>query len=74
MILGITGQNHDASMALIDGQNIVWAAHSERYSRTKNDEHLNSEIIKDMYQYGSPTSVIWFEKPNQKSLRRLWAG
>jgi len=74
MILGITGQNHDASMALMDGQNIVWAAHSERYSRTKNDEHLNSEIIKDMYQYGSPTSVVWFEKPNQKSLRRLWAG
>ncbi|MEY3311630.1 MAG: hypothetical protein RL348_963 [Bacteroidota bacterium] len=26
MILGITGQNHDASMALIDGQNILWAA------------------------------------------------
>lgn len=74
MILGITGQNHDASLALIDGQNIVWAAHAERYSRTKNDEFLNSSIIEDMRQYGDPTEIVWFERPIVKSIRRIYAG
>ena len=36
MILGITGQNHDASMALDKGHNILWAAHAERYRRVNN--------------------------------------
>ena len=74
MILGITGDNHDASMALIDGPNILWAAHAERYSRIKNDQRLNREMIKEMYNYGVPTEVVWFEKPLQKSLRKLCAG
>lgn len=74
MILGATGQNHDASLALIDDDQIVWAAHAERYSRKKNDELLNREIIEDMLQYGTPTEVIWFERPLQKSIRRIYAG
>lgn len=74
MILGITAQNHDASMALIDGPDILWAGHSERYSRKKNDNLLNTDIIRDLNRYGEPTSIVWFEKPIQKSLRRLWAG
>ena len=74
MILGITAQNHDASMALIDGPDILWAAHSERYSRNKNDPFLNSHMIDDMYQYGTPTEVVWFEKPLTKSLRKLYSG
>jgi carbamoyltransferase len=74
MILGITSQNHDASMALIDGKEILWAAHSERYSRTKNDSLLNKDMLKDLYTYGSPSQIVWFEKPWQKNLRRLRAG
>jgi carbamoyltransferase len=74
MILGITSQNHDASMTLIDGKEILWAAHSERYSRKKNDSLLNKDILKDLYTYGSPTQIVWFEKPWQKNLRRLRAG
>jgi len=38
MILGITSNNHDASLALINDKEIVWAAHAERYSRIKNDD------------------------------------
>lgn len=74
MILGINSQNHDASMALIDGSKILWAAHSERYSRIKNDNKIDRQMIDDMKRYGEPTQVIWFEKPFQKSLRRLWSG
>ncbi len=74
MILGITAQNHDASMALIDGDRIVWAAHSERYSRLKNDTMLNMDMVREMREYSEPTEIVWFEKPLQKDLRRLYAG
>jgi carbamoyltransferase len=74
MILGINGQNHDSSLALIDGEEIVWAAHAERYSRVKNDNRLNLEMVKEMYEYGSPKSIVWFENPLTKSLRKLYSG
>lgn len=74
MILGINSQNHDASMALIDGNKILWAAHSERYSRIKNDETLNEAMVKEMYEFGKPSQIVWFEKPWAKNLRRLYAG
>ena len=74
MILGITAQNHDASLALIDGDRIVWAAHAERYSRIKNDNVLNPIMIAEMMQYGEPEQVVWFERPFQKNLRRLFSG
>lgn len=74
MILGITAQNHDASMALIDGDKIVWAAHAERYSRIKNDTHLNIEMVQEMRQYGDPTEIVWFERPWPKNFRRFYSG
>ena len=74
MILGINGQNHDASMALIDGTEILWAAHAERYSRVKNDNRLNADMVKEMLEYGTPESVVWFERPFSKSLRKLYSG
>ena len=74
MILGITAQNHDASMALIDGDKILWAAHSERYSRIKNDNCLNPIMVAEMMQYGEPEQIVWFERPWSKNFRRLFAG
>ena len=45
-VLGIGGAlNHDASVSIVKGNEILFAAHSERYSKIKNDPLLNSEII-----------------------------
>jgi carbamoyltransferase len=74
MILGLTGQNHDASAALIHHEDILWAAHAERYSRKKNDTSLNTAMIQEMHEYGTPKLAVWFEKPVSKSIRRLYAG
>jgi carbamoyltransferase len=74
MILGINGQNHDASLALVDNESIVWAAHAERYSRIKNDRNLNTDMVKEMYEYGNPKFAVWFERPLAKSLRKLYSG
>lgn len=74
MILGITAQNHDASMALVNGDQIVWAGHSERYSRKKNDSLIHPDMVDEMFEHGFPTEAVWFEKPLVKSLRRLYSG
>ena len=44
-ILGINCLNHDAAMAVVDGKEILWAAHAERYSKIKNDQYLNQQIV-----------------------------
>ena len=45
-ILGINALNHDAAVSVIEDGEIKFAAHSERYSRIKNDRFLNDEITK----------------------------
>jgi carbamoyltransferase len=73
-ILGITALSHDASVAVIDGQEILFAAHSERYSRVKNDLYLNQEILDEALSYGKPDVIAFYERPYLKKSRQLYAG
>ena len=61
-------------MAVTDGAEILWAAHSERYSKIKNDQYLNWEIVKEAMAYGPFDKVIYYEKPWLKKWRQLKAG
>ena len=72
-ILGINCLNHDAAMAVVDGKEILWAAHAERYSKIKNDQFLNWNIVNEALSY-SPDLVVYYEKPWLKKLRQLRAG
>lgn len=76
MLLGINCFNHDASICLVNqsSNNVVFAAHAERYSRVKNDSVLNHAMFEDMLQYGTPTEICWFEKPMLRNLRQIWSG
>jgi len=74
MLLGINANNHDASIALVDGSNILFAGHSERYSRVKNDPHLNEALIDDALQYGIPDRIVWYEQPWKRTVRNLISG
>jgi len=74
MLLGINANNHDASIALVDGSNILFAGHAERYSRVKNDPHLNEALIDDALQYGIPDKIVWYEQPWKRTLRNLISG
>ena len=60
-ILGISALNHDASLTLHDNQEVVFSAHSERYSGKKNDECLNNKLFSDCFKYGYPDKVVFFE-------------
>ena len=71
---GWTGMSHDASLAVFTEDGLEFAAHSERYSRIKNDKNLNLEIIEDALQYGSPDRVYYYERPWVKKTRQLYAG
>jgi len=75
MILGISAGFHDAGVSVVDLQgNILFAGHSERYSKKKNDEFLNQEIIDEALTYGEVTRVSWYEKPWLKKTRQMYSG
>ena len=79
-ILGINALNHDAAITLIEDNQILFAAHAERYSGIKNDSNLNKEMFEDMENYicqngrGGIDKVVYFERPWIKKLRQLKAG
>jgi len=73
-ILGINCMNHDAAMAVVDGDKILWAAHAERYSKVKNDHYLNWQIVNEAMKYGPFNKVVYYEKPLLKKTRQFFAG
>jgi carbamoyltransferase len=74
-ILGISAGFHDAAVTLVDNQGkILFAGHSERYSKIKHDSKLSEGLINDMLEYGTPTQIAYYERPWVKKTRQLYAG
>jgi carbamoyltransferase len=74
-ILGISAGFHDAAVTMIDGHgDIVFAGHSERYSKLKNDAHVNSALIDEALTYGSPDQIAYYERPWIKKLQQIYSG
>jgi carbamoyltransferase len=74
-ILGISAGFHDAAVTLVDNQGkILFAGHSERYSKSKHDHNLHPDLIRDMLTYGTPTQIAYYERPWVKKTRQLYAG
>ena len=74
IILGINETSHDASVSLIKDGEILFAAHSERYSKQKNDWYNNEDIIIDALNYGTPDAIAYYEKPLLKKSRMILHG
>ena len=72
--MGISMGFHDASVSVIDDGEILFAAHSERYSRVKNDPWLNKEIISEALTHGKPDVIVLHERTWLKRLRNLLSG
>ena len=70
---GWTGMSHDASLAVFSEDGLEFAAHSERYSRVKNDKNLNQAIIDEALEYGKPDKIYFYEKPLLKKTRQFSA-
>lgn len=73
-ILGTSAGFHDAALSVIDYDgNILYAGHSERYSKIKNDPNLTPSIIKEIVNYRIDR-VAYYERPWNKQLRQLYSG
>lgn len=73
-ILGISAGFHDAAISVINGHgDIVFAGHSERYSKKKNDENLCTELMHEVTHLNIQ-HVAYYERPLYKQMRQLYAG
>jgi len=64
-ITGISHGFHDAAITILNNSDIVYASHSERHSRIKNDKNFNFKTI---------GKTVFYEKPLWKNIRRLYGG
>ena len=73
-ILGVSAGFHDAALCLLDTNgHIVFAGHSERYSKQKNDADLCAEIVSEIYGADIDT-VAYYERPWIKQARNWYSG
>jgi carbamoyltransferase len=73
-ILGISAGFHDAAAAVINTRgDIVFAGHSERYSKVKNDADISPDLIAELAQYDIGR-IAYYETPWKKQLRQLYSG
>jgi carbamoyltransferase len=73
-ILGISAGFHDAAVTVIksDGE-IVFAGHSERYSKQKNDADISLAML-DEIDMSQIDTIAYYERPWLKQLRQLYSG
>lgn len=74
IIWGINEAAHDAALCVIENDQILFAGHAERYSKEKNDWFINTDLVKDAMQYGTPDTIAYYEKRMLKSSRVLLKG
>ena len=73
-ILGISAGFHDAAATVIksDGE-IVFAGHSERYTKQKNDADISSAMLNEI-DMSQVDTIAYYERPWLKQLRQWYSG
>lgn len=76
--IGVSCGFHDAGMAVVNDQgDILFAGHSERYTKKKHDKNLCAEIAKDAQHYFSDhekKQLYYYERPWIKAIREIISG
>ena len=74
-ILGISAGFHDAAATVINSSGqILFAGHSERYSKIKNDPDIHLDLIMDLAEDRHIDHIAYYETPWKKQLRQLYSG
>lgn len=73
-IVGFNETSHDAALAVVENDKILFAGHAERYSKIKNDWYTNDALWLEGLKFGEPDAIVYYEKPNLKKLRLLLHG
>lgn len=74
--IGISAGFHDAAISVVsDSGKILFAGHSERYSKQKHDALLCPDIVKEaVMSAGHDYELHYYEKPWLKAIRQWRAG
>lgn len=73
-ILGLSAGFHDAAATVINTHgDILFAGHSERYSKLKNDSNLSDGLISELCPWQYDT-IAWYERPWLHNLQQLYSG
>jgi carbamoyltransferase len=75
--LGISCGFHDAGLSVVDDKGaILFASHSERYSKYKHDKDLCFDIVKDALSHvgDDEYEIHYYERPWLKRLRQYRTG
>ena len=75
--IGISAGFHDAAISVIDDTgNILFAGHSERYSKHKHDKDVCEGLLYNAFQHTNSADLQYhyYERPWLKSLRQLRSG
>jgi carbamoyltransferase len=75
--VGISAGFHDASISVVDiNGKILFAGHSERYSKNKHDKDICKELLDDALSYTNSTDIEYhyYERPWVKALRQVRSG
>ena len=76
-VLGISAFYHDSSVALIEDEQIIFAAHEERFSRVKHDKEFPKHALKYLFSehlqngFDEIDHIVFFDKPFLKFERLL---
>ena len=77
-ILGISAGTHDAAAAVVHKGEILFAAHSERYSGVKNDPDLHNDLLLEASQslprYKHFECMAYYERPWARYMRQVYTG
>jgi carbamoyltransferase len=75
--VGISSGFHDAAVSVIDQHgDILFAGHSERYSKQKHDQNLCADLLIDALSYATFPEIEYhyYERPWLKAMRQFYSG
>ena len=73
-ILGVSAGFHDAALTVIHNHKILFAGHSERYSKNKHDKVIHEDLQLAALKHGPFDKIVYYEKPHKRQLRKLKSG
>jgi len=72
---GVSAFSHDAAISIVKNNELIFASHSERWTKIKNDSNLSYDMIDYLKnKYGEPNQIFFYERPWLKLTRQLIAG
>jgi len=73
-ILGVSAGFHDAAVSIVRGDwEIVFAGHSERYSKIKNDPNIHPALMEECCEWDYDT-VAFYERPWMHNIQQWRSG